>query len=95
MSDDEEALKNSESSSDKKKEAKDRVVAPTCGETALPKESIKTQNVTNAPNLTSQPEATALKVIVVEKLRTDLSVNFRLIGETIASVTPRKTHSKK
>ena len=88
MSDDEEAPKNSESSSDKKKEAKEKVLAPICGKIILPKYSIKKQSLTNGPSLITQSEAPATEVIVVEKLRTDISVNYGLAGETIASVTP-------
>ena len=88
MSDDEEAPKNSESSSDKKKEAKEKVLTPICGKIILPKESIKTQNLTNGPSLITQSEAPAPEVIVVGKLQTNLSVNSGLTGETRASVTP-------
>ena len=55
--DDEEGPKNSESSSDKKKEAREKFVAPICGEITLLKESIKTQKVTKWPNFITQSEA--------------------------------------
>ena len=42
------------SSSDKIKVAKEKVVAPICGEIAFPKESIKKQNVTNGPKFITQ-----------------------------------------
>ena len=64
----------------------------------LDKESTKKKNATNATNLITQSEATALEVILVDKIRTVLSVNYGLIGEissgligeTRASVTPEK-----
>ena len=71
-------VKNRASSSDKGKKAKEKVVVPICGEITLPKEYIKTQKVTNAPTLITQPEAPAPEVIVVDKLRTDISVNPEL-----------------
>ena len=43
-------VKNIASSSDKGKKAKEKVVAPICGKITLPKESIRTQKVTNGPN---------------------------------------------
>ena len=43
-------------------------MAPITGEITLPKESIKTQKVTNGPDLITQSEALAPKIIVVEKL---------------------------
>ena len=46
-------------------------MAPICGKITLPKESIKTQKVTNGPNLINKSEAPALEVIMVE--------NFELI----------------
>ena len=51
----------------------------------LHKESIKTQKVTNAPKLISQSEAPSPKEIMVDKIRSDISV---LSGVTGASVTP-------
>ena len=42
----------------------------------------------------NQSEVTAPEVIVVDKLRTDLSVNSGLTGETRASVTPEKRISR-
>ena len=50
-------------------------MAPICGEIKLPNCSIKTQKVTNGPNLIIQSEAPVSEVIVVGKLRADLSVN--------------------
>ena len=47
-------VKNRAPSSNKKKEAKEKFVAPICGEITLPKEFIKTQKVTNGPNLINQ-----------------------------------------
>ena len=70
-------------------------MAPICGEITLPKESIKTQNVTNGPNFITQSESSAPEVIVVDKLQTDLSVDYGLTGETRASVTPEKHIKKK
>ena len=37
-----------------RKKAKEKVVEPICGKIKLPKESIKTQKVTNAPKLITQ-----------------------------------------
>ena len=51
------------------------VNAPVCGEIKLPKEYIKTQKVTNEPNFITKSESPAPKVIVMDKLRTDISVN--------------------
>ena len=59
-----------------------------CGEITLPKEYIKIQKVTNVPNFITQSEAPAPEVIVMDKLRTDQSINSRLTVETRASVTP-------
>ena len=53
-----------------------------------PKNKRKKKKVTNGPNLITQSESQAPEVIVVDKLRTDLSVNSGLTGETRASVTP-------
>ena len=47
-------VKNRASSSDKKIEAKEKFVAPICGKITLPKESIRTQKVTNGPSLITQ-----------------------------------------
>ena len=50
-------------------------MAPIYGKKRIPKEYIKTQKVTNAPTLISQPEPQALKVIMVDnKIRTDVSL---------------------
>ena len=65
-------------------------MAPIFGEITLPKESIKTQKVTNRPNVITESETPSPEVIVVEKLQTDISVNSGLIGETRSSVTPEK-----
>ena len=65
-------------------------MAPICGKIIFPKESIKTQNLTNGPILITQSEAPAPEVIVVKKNRTDIYVNYGLTGETRASVTPEK-----
>ena len=46
-----------------------------------------TKKVKNAPNSINQSEAPAPEVIVVDKLRTDLSVNSRLTGETSLALT--------
>ena len=61
-------------------------MAPICGKIKSPKESIRTQKVTNGQNLITQSEAPAPEVILVDKIRTNLSVNYGLTGETIASV---------
>ena len=63
-------------------------MTPICGEIILPKESIKTQKVTNGTNLITQSEALELEVVEVEKLLTYQSVHSGLTGETRASVTP-------
>ena len=47
-------FKNRASSIDKKKKQRIKVVTPICGKIILPKESIKTKNVTNGPNLITQ-----------------------------------------
>ena len=73
-------VKNKALSSDKGGGVKEKIVAPICGEIILPKESIKTQKVTNGPNLINQSEAPATEVIMVDKLQTDLSVNYVLTG---------------
>ena len=61
-------VKNRASSSDKKKNAKGKVVAQICGIITLHKESTKTQRVTNGTNMITQSEAPEPEVIVVEKL---------------------------
>ena len=66
-SDDEQARKDSESSSDKGEKAKEKYVSPISENNTLPKEYIKTQKVTNAPNLISQSEPPSPKEIMVEK----------------------------
>ena len=53
--------KNRASSSDKKI-AKEKFVAPICGEITLTKESIETQKVNNGPNLITQSEAASTEV---------------------------------
>ena len=63
------------SSSDKRWETKEKFVAPICGKIILPKEYIRTQKVTNGPNLITQSELPATEVIVVEKIKYDLSFN--------------------
>ena len=70
-------------------------MAPICGEISLPKESIKTQKVTNRQNLITQSEALAPEVIVMGKLRTNLSVNSGLTGETRASATPENAFQER
>ena len=70
-------------------------MAQLCGEITLPKEFIKTQKVTNEPNLITQSEALSSKLIVVDKIRTNISVNSGLTGETRASVTPGKKNLRK
>ena len=70
-------------------------MAPIFGEITLPKESIKTQKVTNRPNFITKSEAPPPEVIVVDKLRTDTSVNYGLIGETRAIVTSEKRIPRK
>ena len=49
--------------------------------------SIKTKNVTNVPKSITQSEAPALKVIGVNKIWTDISVNSGLIVETSSGLT--------
>ena len=88
-------LKNKASSIDKGVIAKEKVVAPICGEITLPKKSIKTQKLTNGTKLITQSEAPASEVILVEKFRTDISVNSWLIGETREIVTQEKHIPKK
>ena len=44
-----------------RKKAKEKFVSPISRENTLPKESIKTQKVTNAPHLISQSEPPAQK----------------------------------
>ena len=43
-------VKNRSLSSEKEKKSKEKVVVPICDKTTLPKESIKTQKVTNGIN---------------------------------------------
>ena len=62
-------------------------MAQICGKIKLPKESIKTKKVTNGQKLITQSEEPVPESILVKKLRTDLSVNYGLTGETRASVT--------
>ena len=52
--DDEETTKDSELSSDKKGEAKDKLVAPISEKEKISKESIKTEKVTNTSNFISK-----------------------------------------
>ena len=74
---DEKTTNYSESSSDKKKEAKDKLVVPIYENKIIPKESINTQEVTNAPNLISQSEPSSQKEIMEEdKMITDVSIFF-------------------
>ena len=61
-------VKNRASSSDKGGKAKEKVVAPIFGKIKLPKESIKTQNLTNGPKLITQSEAPEPEVTVMDKL---------------------------
>ena len=63
-------------------------MAPIDGKITLPKKSIKTKKVPNGRNLITKSEAPVTEVIVVNKIRTDLSINSGLTGETRASVTP-------
>ena len=70
-------------------------MAPIYGKIKWPKYYVKTQKVTNWPNLITQSEAPAPEVIVAGKLQTDLSVNSGFTGETRASVTPEKCIPKK
>ena len=84
---DEEAPKYLESSSDKKKEAKEKFVAPITEETLIPKEYFQSQKATNAPNLISQLEQPAPKKMADPKMRTDVSV---LSVGTCNSLTPEK-----
>ena len=60
--------------------------------------NLSIKRLKNVPNLITQSEAPAQEVIVVDKLRTDISVDSILTGETIsvltgetrASVTPEE-----
>ena len=70
-------------------------MAPICGEITLPKEYIKTQKVTNRPKFITQSESPAPEVIVVDKLRYVISVNFGLTGEPRAIVSPEKRIPRK
>ena len=59
----------------------------------IPKESINTQKVTNASTFISQSKPSEpMEIMVGDKMRTGVSI---LSGGTGASVTPKKTHSKK
>ena len=62
-------------------------MAPICGKITLPKEYIKTQKVTNAPHLISQSELPQPKEIILDKIRTYLSI---FSGETGASIIAEK-----
>ena len=62
-------------------------MAPICGKITLPKEYIKTQKVTNGPNLITQSESPAPEVMVVETIITDLSIKPGLTGVKRVSVT--------
>ena len=77
------------------REKKEKVVATICGKSKLPKESIKKKNVTNKQKFITQSEALAIEVIVVNKLRTDISVHSVLTVETRASITPDERIPKK
>ena len=61
----------------------------------LPKESIETQNVTNAPHLISQSKPPALDEIMVEKLQSDLSVLSGAKRSTRAIIIPEKTFQER
>ena len=49
--------------------------------------NLSRKNVTNAPNLITKSEASSPEVIVVDKLLTDPSINYRLTGETRPGLT--------
>ena len=66
-------------------------MAPIFGEITLPKEYIKTQKLTNGPNLITQSEAPAPKEIMVQ---TDEYVNYGLTGETRAIATSKNDPKK-
>ena len=83
MSDDKESYKDSEKSSDEGKEAKEKGYVPISRKNTLPKKYIKTQKVTNAPNLISQSEPPAPKGIMVGKMRTGLSVLYGVTGSIV------------
>ena len=81
--DNEETTKDPESSSDKKKEANKKLVAPISGKDIIPKKYINTQKVTNAQNLIIQSEPPAKKVIIMDnKMRTDVSLLYIETGVT-------------
>ena len=67
-------------------------MSPIYGKNTLPKESIKTKKVTNAPNFIRQSEPPSSKEMMVDKIRTDLSV---LSGVTGPSVTPERIIPRK
>ena len=83
-------VKNRASSRDKGEKPKDKVVAPIYDEITLSKESIRTQKATDGPNLKTKSEAPEPEVTVVDKLRSGLSVDSGLTGETRSIVTPEK-----
>ena len=59
----------------RKKETKEKFVAPICGKITLSKEFINTKKVINGPNFIIQSEAPASEVIVVNKHLIDLFVH--------------------
>ena len=65
-------------------------MAPIYDEITLSKESIRTQKATDGPNLKTKSEAPEPEVTVVDKLRSGLSVDSGLTGETRSIVTPEK-----
>ena len=91
--DNEEAPKDSESSIDKGKRKKEKLVAPIYGKAIIPMAYINTREVANAQNLISSSEPPAPKVIMVNgKIRTDVSFLSVVIG---ASVIPDKRIPRK
>ena len=48
------------------------------------------KKLTNGPNLINQSEAPATEVILVDKLRTDLSVNLKITDRSVPRVTTEK-----
>ena len=85
-------LKDSEQSSDEGEKAKEKFVSPIPRRNTLPKESTKTEKLTNTPNFIIQSEPPAPKEMMMEEIRTDLSVLSGVIG---ASVTQEKSIPRK
>ena len=73
-------------------------MAPISGNYVIPKEYIKTQRVTNAPNFIVQSEPPAPKEIMVgNKIWTDVSILSGVIGSSVTQekLITRKKHNMK